>query len=155
MILANCHFARIYCSANGGIMDSTVIRKRFRTLREERAWSQEDLAEQMGFNDRQTVSAIENGDRKITAEEMVKAASVFKVELGFFVDPFRLYGEAAFSWRQKDVSDTALKGFEEQALVCAGCLGDDSNRQRLTRRARRYQLLGLSRHMPCARRFVA
>lgn len=101
-------------------MDPTIIRKRFRTLREERAWSQEDLATQMGFNDRQTVSAIENGDRKITAEELVKAASAFKVDLEFFVDPFRLYGEAAFSWRQKGVSDVALKNFEEQAGQAIG-----------------------------------
>ena len=96
-------------------MDTTIIRKRLRALRDERAWSQEDLAAQMGFKDRQTLSAIENGDRKITADELVKAALAFKVELEFFVDPFRLYGEAAFSWRQKGVTDSALKSFEEQS----------------------------------------
>jgi XRE family transcriptional regulator, fatty acid utilization regulator len=96
-------------------MDSTIIRKRFRTLREECAWSQEDLAVRMGFNDRQTVSQIENGDRKITAEELVKAAAAFRVDLEFFVDPFRLYGEANFSWRQKNVSPIKLKDFEEKS----------------------------------------
>lgn len=96
-------------------MDSTIIRKRLRTLREDRSWSQEDLAAKMGFKDRQTLSAIENGDRKITAQDLVKAASAFGLDVDFFVDPFRLYGEANFSWRQKNVPDNKLKEFEEQA----------------------------------------
>lgn len=96
-------------------MDTSRMRNRLRQLREEHSWSQEELANQLAFNDRQTISAIENGDRKISADELVKIANIFGVDLEFFVDPFRLYGEADFSWRQKDVSEIQLNEFEEKA----------------------------------------
>ena len=96
-------------------MNLALIRKRLRARREERELSQDELAAQMGFKDRQTLSAIENGDRKISADELVKAATALGVALDFFVDPFNLYGEANFSWRQKNVYDSDLKQFEDRA----------------------------------------
>ena len=48
---------------------STTIGARIKSLREQRRLSQEDLAEQFGFKDRQTLSAIETGDRKV-ADQM-------------------------------------------------------------------------------------
>ena len=48
-------------------MATQLIGKRIRALREERNLSQENVAEIFGFNDRQTVSAIETGARRVTA----------------------------------------------------------------------------------------
>ena len=41
------------------------ISRRLRTTREERGLSQEQLSQHLGFNDCQTLSAIENGTRRI------------------------------------------------------------------------------------------
>jgi XRE family transcriptional regulator, fatty acid utilization regulator len=101
-------------------MNAALIRKRLRTLREESDFSQEKLAIEMGFSDRQTLSAIENGDRKISADELVKAAKALGVALDFFVDPFSLYGEASFSWRQKNVPEADLKAFEDKTGQAIG-----------------------------------
>ena len=53
-----------------------------------------------GFNDRQTVSAIETGARRITAQELVLAVERLGTSLEYFTDPFLLAGEGRFSWRQ-------------------------------------------------------
>ena len=48
-----------------------------------------------GFNDRQTVSAIETGLRRVTAEELVLAVERLGAPLEYFTDPFLLVGEGA------------------------------------------------------------
>ncbi|TBF26475.1 helix-turn-helix domain-containing protein (plasmid) [Rhizobium leguminosarum] len=92
-----------------------TIGARIKSLREQRKLSQEDLAEQFGFKDRQTLSAIENGDRKVAADELLRAAQVFGVSLDYFTDPFLLAGEGRFSWRQTGVDGSRLRGYEESA----------------------------------------
>ena len=96
--------------------DMRLIGRRVRALREERGFSQEDLARVFGFNDRQTVSAIETGARRLTAEELVLAMEKLDVPLDYFTDPFRLVGEGRFSWRQTEVVANDLAAYEE----CAG-----------------------------------
>ena len=56
-----------------------------------------------GFNDRQTVSAIETGARRVTAEELVLAVERLGAPLEYFTDPFPLVGEGRSSWRQSGV----------------------------------------------------
>ena len=48
-------------------MTTNIIGTRIKALREERKLSQDDLARLFGFKDRQTVSAIENGERRVSA----------------------------------------------------------------------------------------
>ncbi len=45
-------------------MTTNLIGARIKALREERKLSQDDLARLFGFKDRQTVSAIETGERR-------------------------------------------------------------------------------------------
>lgn len=52
-------------------MDTAIIRTRLHALREQRKVTQDDLARVLGFKDRQTLSAIELGERKVTADELV------------------------------------------------------------------------------------
>lgn len=92
-----------------------TIGARIKSLREQRKLSQEDLAEQFGFKDRQTLSAIENGDRKVAADELLRAAKVLGVSIEYFTDPFLLAGEGQFSWRQTGVDGGRLRGYEESA----------------------------------------
>ena len=96
-------------------MSTQLIGKRIRALREERNLSQENLAEVFGFNDRQTVSAIETGTRRVTADELVLAVERLGAPLEYFTDPFLLAGEGRFSWRQTDLGAEELDAYEHRA----------------------------------------
>ena len=97
-------------------MNSQTIRKRFRALRKNQGMSQDDICAALGLKDRQTISAIESGIRKISADELIAASEIFGVGLDFFTDPFRLIGdEGRFSWRQHEVNEEELSRFESIA----------------------------------------
>jgi transcriptional regulator with XRE-family HTH domain len=57
---------------------SRAIGKRIKELRNERGVSQQHLADELGFN-RSTVSQIENGERRVTAEELLKLSEFLGV----------------------------------------------------------------------------
>lgn len=96
-------------------MSSELIGKRLRALRESEAKSQEDVAEMLGIRDRQTISAIETGQRRMSVDELLLAASLFDVSVDYFTDPFRLEGEGQFSWRSNSASTTELQEWEARA----------------------------------------
>ena len=81
----------------------------------QRGLSQDALARIFAFRDRQTVSAIETGVRALTAAELVIAVERLGVGLDFFTDPFRLDGDALFSWRQSGVPIDQLQAYEQTA----------------------------------------
>ena len=82
-----------------------------------------------GFKDRQTVSAIETGARRVTAEELVLAVEKLNTPLDYFTDPFRLAGEGRFSWRQTGVGAEQLGEYErdrrplDRGVPCVGAEG--------------------------------
>jgi len=94
---------------------TTTIGARIKALREEKRLSQEELSRAFGFKDRQTLSAIETGERRVAADELLRAAEIFGVRLDHFTDPFVLVGEGKFSWRQTDVSRGKLLDYETDA----------------------------------------
>ena len=96
-------------------MTTRLIGRRIRALREERGLSQERPAEMFGFKDRQTVSAIETGARRVTAEELVLAVERLRAPLEYFTDPFLFVGEGRFSWRQSGVDVRQLEAHERRA----------------------------------------
>ena len=70
-------------------MDKTINRelgKRIKLMREEVGLSQQELARRLGVA-RSTVSQIENGDRKIVADELYKLAEIFNVSLDDMLHP--------------------------------------------------------------------
>jgi transcriptional regulator with XRE-family HTH domain len=91
------------------------IAQRMKALREDRGLSQQELAAELGFNDRQTLAAIEAGDRRISPAEMARAAELMGVDVEYFTDSFRLAGEGAFSFRARDVEPDVLDAFAERA----------------------------------------
>lgn len=141
-------------------MTTQRIGARIKALREERKLSQDDLARLFGFKDRQTVSAIETGVRRVTAEELVLAVDKLEAPLEYFTDPFRLVGEGRFSWRQSGVAPDRLQAYEHEAgrwIAAFRALAPQVGREtRLLRSA-----LGLTRHsrfedaMQSGERFVA
>nr|WP_294528777.1 XRE family transcriptional regulator [uncultured Rhodopila sp.] len=94
-------------------MSAGLIGSRIRTRREQLGFSQEAVARHFGFNDRQTLSAIETGERRVSAEELLKAAEILNTPLDYFTDPFLLAGEGRFSWRQDGVAKPKLDEYEE------------------------------------------
>lgn len=94
---------------------TNLIGIRLKALREERKLSQDELARIFGFKDRQTVSAIETGERRVSAEELLLAVEKLGASLDYFTDPFRLEGEGKFSWRQTKVPIKQLESFERVA----------------------------------------
>ena len=137
-----------------------VIGTRIRALRRERGLSQDGLARVFGFKDRQTVSAIETGVRRVTASELLLAVEKLNVPLEYFTDPFRLDGEALFSWRQSGVGRAELREYERTASLWVGAYrrlaAQAGRREPLMRHA-----LGLTKHakfedaMDAGERFVA
>lgn len=96
-------------------MATQLIGARIKALREEQKLSQDDLARLFGFNDRQTVSAIETGERRVKAEELMLAVEKLGATLDYFTDPFMLVGEGRFSWRHTNVKLDHLKRYERNA----------------------------------------
>src|ERR1700730_16490752 len=96
-------------------MTTNLIGTRIKALREERKLSQDDLGRLFGFKERQTVSAIENGERRVSAEELLIAVEKLGAPLDYFTDPFLLVGEGRFSWRQTDVGPQRLTAYENSA----------------------------------------
>ena len=96
-------------------MAADLIGLRIKALREERKLSQDDLARVFGFKDRQTVSAIETGERRVSADELILAIETLGEPLDYFINPFLLAGEGKFSWRQSNVGLAQLHAFERVA----------------------------------------
>ena len=78
------------------------------------------MASLFGFKDRQTVSAIETGVRRVTATELLLAVEGLNVPLDYITDPFRLDGEGLFSWRQSGVGRSELGEYERVASRWVG-----------------------------------
>lgn len=141
-------------------MATQLIGARIKALREERKLSQDDLARLFGFKDRQTVSAIETGERRVTADELLLAVDKLGAPLDYFTDPFVLIGEGRFSWRQTNVGSVVLGGYERSAgrwIAAFRAIAPQVGRASpLLRRA-----LGLTRHsrfedaMEAGERFTA
>lgn len=77
--------------------------------------NQAELSTQLGFPVRQTLSNIEAGKRKVTAEELMKFMRVLQKDLSYFTDPFLMLEEVAVSWRARDVPKT-LDAFEAKMM---------------------------------------
>jgi transcriptional regulator with XRE-family HTH domain/Zn-dependent peptidase ImmA (M78 family) len=97
------------------VMTSTDIGTRLKQLRLERGLSQNDLARLWGFNDRQTVSAIEKGIRRVSADELLNVTNRLGVPLSYFLDRFALASPPTFSWRLGQVQSKDLEEFQSKA----------------------------------------
>ena len=94
-------------------LSNRLIGYRVKAARETVGWNQEQLADALGLNDRQSVSDIENGKRRLQADELVTLSDVLNRDIEFFLDPFAVAGEAQFSWRaSNELPEAPLDDFE-------------------------------------------
>ena len=97
-------------------MAGRFLGARIGVLRKRGKLTQEALAEALGFNDRQTVSAIENGKRRVTAEELLRLTEILDVPLDRFTDQLQLDGEGSFSWHCANSTKAAcLEDYQQRA----------------------------------------
>jgi len=93
-----------------------LISQRLKAAREKSGLTQAALSEKLGFKDRQTLAAIEAGQRKMSADELLRAMQALELDLDYFTDPYRLVGEGQFSWRtDKKTPARQLDEFEARA----------------------------------------
>ncbi|WGM39754.1 XRE family transcriptional regulator [Caulobacter sp. NIBR1757] len=96
------------------MIDQTIGR-RIRALRVASRMSQADVAQILSLNDRQSVSQIEAGQRRLKADELIKIVERFEVSLEQLTNPFLLFEKESFSWRQHHVPSDALDAYEAKA----------------------------------------
>ena len=100
-----------------------MIGYRVKAARESSNWSQQRLAEELGFKDRQTVSDLEKGKRALKPEELMQICASLDRDIEFFIDPFVIAGEGQFSWRADSaLSQEELEDFELKAGKWIGIL---------------------------------
>jgi Zn-dependent peptidase ImmA (M78 family)/transcriptional regulator with XRE-family HTH domain len=113
-------------------MHAGLIGGRIKAKREELGFSQEAVTRLLGFKDRQTLSAIETGERRVSAEELLRFSQVLAAPLDFFTDPFLLAGEGRFNWRQSGVPAAKLDAYERDAgrlVALFRALGEEMGHQ--------------------------
>jgi len=104
-------------------LSQRLIGARVRVARTAMDWTQDQLSDALGFNDRQSVSDIENGKRALKPDELVRLTDVLDRDIDFFIDPFVVAGEARFSWRAATgVARPVLEAFEAKAGPWIGLL---------------------------------
>lgn len=100
-----------------------LIGYRVKAAREAKGWTQDELAQGLNLNDRQSISDIENGKRALKPEEMLALSDLLGREIEFFINPFTVAGEAQFSWRAApELAEEKLDNFELQAGQWIGLL---------------------------------
>ena len=101
-------------SESSHLLDLPQLPRRVTVAREGARLTQTALSQQLGFKDRQTLAAIESGQRQVSVEDLLTIMKVTGRDLDFFTDPFRLDGEGGFSYRAKGAEEIAVDQFEEQ-----------------------------------------
>lgn len=89
---------------------------RLRAARERASLTQQQLADALGLEHRQSVASIEAGERRLSADELIRAVQALGADLDYFTDSFRLVGEGRFSFRAHDaIAPNVLDQFEDRA----------------------------------------
>ena len=96
-------------------MGNKELGARFRAVRKQNTLSQDQVAKLFGFKERQIVSAIETGIRRLSAAELIRAVEVFDTTIDYFTDPFQAVDQVEFSWSQRGVESHVLEEFELKA----------------------------------------
>lgn len=91
-----------------------MVGERIRLARKAAKLTQEELAEQMGFKDRQILSNIEGGTRKVAADELMHLMELLGRPMEWFTDPYLIPEPDVISWRARRDS-VQLGAYETKA----------------------------------------
>lgn len=109
----------MHANENTPVMNATSafscqVGERIRLAREEKGFTQDRLAAELGLSDRQTISTIETGVRQVQPDELMKLCQLLGKSLAFFTDPYIVTEPHAFSYRAKH-SSKDIAAFEQKA----------------------------------------
>lgn len=90
-----------------------LIAQRISYFRNLRNINQQDLSNMMAFNQRQTLSDIERGERQVQADELVRFAEFLEIPAMALLDAYEPALDVEFSWRT-DNESAALADFEKR-----------------------------------------
>jgi len=96
-----------------------MIGERIALARKQLEMTQEELSRRLGFKDRQILSHIESGKRRVSSEELIRFMHLLGKPLDFFTDPTLVAGENVISWRAEEESPE-MRAFEVWALSLVG-----------------------------------
>lgn len=96
-----------------------MMGERISLARREADMTQETLSDLLGFKDRQILSHIESGKRKVSSDELIKLMGILEKPLDYFTDPTLVVGENILSWRA-NAEPTEIESFESWALSLVG-----------------------------------
>ena len=93
-----------------------TIGQRLRATREKLGLTLENVAQQIGFNNYQTLSSIEDGSRKIEVSEFAKLAKIYLHDISYFLNPQEgAEMETVILWRKQPDEDN--KKLHEQEFL--------------------------------------
>lgn len=75
------------------------IGERIQIARKQAKTTQQQLSDRLGFKDRQILSNIEAGNRRVSAEELTSLIDLLQRPLEWFTDPYLIPEERVISWR--------------------------------------------------------
>jgi Zn-dependent peptidase ImmA (M78 family)/DNA-binding XRE family transcriptional regulator len=92
---------------------------RLKKTREKLGLKLQDVAKQMGFNNYQILSNIENGSREIKAAELTQLAHIYLRDITYFLNPNRKEEpELAVMWRNRPAEDDYKLSQEKFLTYC-------------------------------------
>ena len=93
-----------------------IVGERVRIARRMADLKQKEVSERLGFKDRQILSNIEAGKRKVSADELMALMGILGQDIEFFTDPYLITEERVFSWRAEQDSDL-VRDFDSKARI--------------------------------------
>ena len=92
---------------------TNTIGSRIRAAREEKGFSQSDLAEAIGFQSATAISLIENGERGVSAEILKKLSNALQRDVYYFLGEKEKAGDVQFALR----ADKGLTTEDRNAIL--------------------------------------
>ncbi len=91
-----------------------MVGERVKIVRKETGMTQARLSERLNFKDRQILSNIESGFRKVSSDELLSLMNIFQKPLEYFTDPYLIVEQKVFSWRAQNLP-ALLDQYEKKA----------------------------------------
>lgn len=80
-----------------------MVGERIKIARKKAGMTQQQLSQSLKFKDRQILSNIESGFRKVSSDELLSLMNALQKPLDYFTDPYLLTEEKNISWRAQNV----------------------------------------------------
>ena len=99
------------------MLSDKEIGEKIKMIRKKNNYTQEELAENLGIGDRIKISRIENGRQSMTANELIKFCSFFKISLDVLIDDRKLNSEEFFIMSNRYLSNEKIEIKDKKDVV--------------------------------------